>query len=138
MSEISFNLEGLDELQKDLSRAVTFYPDEAEKALKSLGRSFCKDAKSNAKKNYNHLDQKWWKKRVENNLGDMSLIIINSSNTHHLLENGHHKWLFGKDTGGWVPGQHYTEKTRQSWESSGKVGQELDKVCKKVFKKVNL
>lgn len=140
MSDMVFRLDGLDDLAKDLTKASTLYPDETERAIKRMATRFCKDAKDNAPEAYDFLAQKWWKKHFSHtaNNSAMEVNIVNASNVHHLVENGHEKWFMGNHIGGWVAGKHYTERTRQQWESSGKVAEELNKVCNSVFKKVNL
>lgn len=141
MSETAvFDLDGLDDLAKDLQKASSLYPDETKKAMKSLALRFVKDVKSEEPDYDKVLATKKWKREVEAsaNNGQIQVNITNTHPLHHLLENGHEKYFMGKHIGGWVPGKHYTEQTRQEWGRSGKVAEELNKVCNRVFKKVDL
>ena len=141
MSETAvFELDGLEELAADLQKASSLYPDETKTALKSMANRFAKDCKAKEPTYEKVLATKQWKKEV-NATGSNSTIEINITNNHplhHLLENGHEKWFMGNHIGGWVAGKNYTEKTRQEWNTGGKVAEELNKVCNRVFKKVNL
>ena len=138
---VSFELTGLEELQEDLAKVITNYPDESKTALRQMANNFAKDVKSNGEPNYEDiLSSKQWKKDIDVRAaqGGVSIDITNTHPLHHLLENGHEKWFMGKHIGGWVPGKHYTEKTRQDWNSKGLVAEKLDEVVQKVFKKVGL
>lgn len=135
-----FNLDGLDELAADLQKASTLYPDETKKSLKALANRFAKDCATKEPTYDKVLATKQWKKEV-NASSSNSTIEVNVTNNHplhHLLENGHEKWFMGTHIGGFVPGKHYTEKTRMEWNTQGKVAEELDKICNRIFKKVNL
>ena len=141
MSETAvFDLDGLDDLAKDLQKASSLYPDETKKAMKSLALRFVKDVQSEEPDYDKVLATKKWKREVEAsaNNGQIQVNITNTHPLHHLLENGHEKYFMGKHIGGWVSGKHYTEQTRQEWGRSGKVAEELNKVCNRVFKKVDL
>ena len=141
MSETAvFELDGLDDLAKDLQKASSLYPDETKKAMKSLALRFVKDVQSEEPDYDKVLATKKWKREVEAsaNNGRIQVNITNTHPLHHLLENGHEKYFMGRHIGGWVPGKHYTDRTRQDWNRSGKVADELNKVCNRVFKKVDL
>jgi hypothetical protein len=141
MSETAaFELDGLEELAADLQKASSLYPDETKKAMKTMAANFCKDVAAKEPDYDDILATKQWKKEVSSaaNNSTVEVDITNTHPLHHLLENGHEKWFMGNHIGGWVPGKHYTEKTRQEWNSNGKVAEELDEVMNKVFKKVNL
>ena len=140
MSEAIFELDGLEELDADMQKASSLYPDETKKAMKGLATRFCKDAAAKEPSYDKVLATKQWKREVEAsaNGGTIEVNITNNHPLHHLLENGHEKWFMGHHIGGWVAGKNYTEKTRQEWNGSGKVAEELDKVINRVFKKVNL
>ena len=44
--------------------------------------------------------------------------IANKAPHFHLVEEGHRKFDFhGNDTGGFVPGRHYAEQTREEWRT---------------------
>lgn len=141
MSErVTFELDGLDELAADLKKASSYYPDETKKAMKGLANRFVKDVQAEQPGYDQVLSTKKWKREVEAsaNNGNIEVNITNTHPLHHLLENGHEKWFMGNHIGGWVPGKYYTEKTRQNWNTTGKVAEELNKICQRVFKKVNL
>ena len=46
-----------------------------------------------------------------------SVAVTNKAPHFHLVENGHRKFINGVDTGGFVEGKHYAEKTREEYES---------------------
>lgn len=141
MSErATFELDGLEELQQDLAKVSTLYPDETKSAMRSMANSFCKDVRAQEPNYESILTTKQWKKDVNVSAarGSIDVDITNTHPLHHLLENGHDKWFMGKHLGGFVPGKHYTEKTRQAWNAKGLVAEKLDEVVQKVFKKVNL
>lgn len=62
--------------------------------------------------------------------------VTNKHPLFHLLENGHRKWLFGHDTGGFVPGLHYAERTREEFNES--FGDDTDEFVAKAMKRHNL
>lgn len=140
MSNISFSLDGLDDLAKDLAKINNFYPDEGQKAMKRMANRFVKDVQKREPSFEKVLATKKWKREVSVGMGSgaIEINITNNHPLHHLLENGHEKWFMGKHIGGWVAGKHYTEKTRYEWETDGRVAKELNDVCDYVFKKVNL
>ena len=74
----------------------------------------------NAMKNARRIGLRYfrWKTVKEENIWHQvnEVQIKNTSKIFHLLENGHVKWLFGKNTGGYVPGKHWAEKTREEWK----------------------
>ena len=129
-SEPSFELKfnGLDE---DLLKVLQEYPDRTERFMQNEARKWKKLANSkgygkypegkgailkNGKKKRSSL--KAWKNVKETNiLGQVTEIQIqNRSRLFHLIENGHVKWLFGKNTGGYVPGKHWAEQAREEFK----------------------
>lgn len=120
-----FRIDGLEELQKDLEKAIKRYPTQAEDTLKSLAKKFKKSAKKKAEaelKPHNRADRdnkkaikaKWGTKIVGENQG-MAALVYNSARHFHLVENGHNLVKGGRVIG-FVAGKHIMEKTRDDYE----------------------
>ena len=129
---IDFN--GLD---KDIATVINKYPDETEKFMRKEATKWKKDCNDNGYGKYTGATEnsrlkkkgiekkikpisKCWKTVKEENIWHQvnEVQIQNKSQIFHLLENGHVKWLFGKNTGGYVPGKHWAEKTREEWKQT--------------------
>ena len=117
---ISVNLHGLDE---DLQKVMDEYPDETARFLRGEANKWKKDCNAKGYGNYKYQKGKkpiasnWETVKEENILHQMTRIEVrNKSSLFHLLENGHKKVLFGRDTGGFVEGKHWAEKTREEWD----------------------
>lgn len=146
MSDLALELKGIDELISDLQSLEKSLPGEATVSLRKLANRFCVDVRHAAPSKYKStVAAKFWKKHLRTELtmknGYVARIdIVNASNLHHLLENGHKQLdakgnIVGK---GFVPGAHYTEKTRLQWSNNGQMEQELDKIIQRSMRKHNL
>lgn len=112
---------GLEGLMSDMQGLISKAPDELNKAVEKTAREWTKDCNSKMPSTYkdgkNSL-KKWKTKKEYTSLGIISSIEVTNKAPHfHLVENGHRKFIHGVDTGGFVEGKHYAEKTRAEYES---------------------
>ena len=121
-SEFEFEFEGLEELEKDLTKAIKACPTKAEDTLKDIAKDFKKSAKKRANSELKPhertggdknkaIKRKW----VDENMGATAL-VYNSARHYHLIENGHNL-VKGGQIIGFVPGKHIMEKTRNEYEN---------------------
>lgn len=120
-----FSFEGLEELQRDLEKAVQKAPVQAEKTLIKLAKEFKASAKERAERDTEHvkreageenkaISERWGHKLVGDRLGAAAL-VWNSAPHFHLVENGH-QLVRGGHVIGFVPGKHIMEKTRNDYK----------------------
>ena len=125
-SEFEFEFEGLEELERDLTKAIKACPTKAEDALKDIAKDFKKSAKKRANSELKPhertggdknkaIKRKWGHKLVDENMGATAL-VYNSARHYHLIENGHNL-VKGGQIIGFVPGKHIMEKTRNEYEN---------------------
>lgn len=141
MASCEIDYHGLDD---DLKKVIGQYPDKTLSFMRSEAGKWKKDCnakgydKSTSKSKKGKTISKSWKNIVEeNNLHQVTEIQVqNQHPLFHLLENGHAKWLWGKNTGGFVAGKHWAEKTRAEWKD--KFGDHVDKYVDKMLKEHNL
>lgn len=121
-SEFEFEFEGLEELEKDLTKAIKACPTKAEDTLKDIAKDFKKSAKKRAnselkphERTNKAIKRKWGHKLVDENMGATAL-VYNSARHYHLIENGHNL-VKGGQIIGFVPGKHIMEKTRNEYEN---------------------
>ena len=125
-SEFEFEFEGLEELEKDLTKAIKACPTKAEDTLKDIAKDFKKSAKKRANSELKPhertggdknkaIKRKWGHKLVDENMGATAL-VYNSARHYHLIENGHNL-VKGGQIIGFVPGKHIMEKTRNEDEN---------------------
>lgn len=111
---------GLDSLLGDMRSMITQAPDDLNQAILKTAKSWTKDC--NAKMPSSYKDgskglKKWRTKKEYSSIGLISSVEITNKAPHfHLVENGHRKFIAGKDTGGFVAGKHFAEKTREEYE----------------------
>ena len=140
-----FEIEGLDELQKDLEKAIKKAPAQAEETLVEIAKEFKSAAKKKAnaelKSHKRQEDQKkkaikrkWGHKLVDENMG-ASVLVWNSARHFHLVENGHNL-VRGNKIVGFVPGKHIMEKTRN--EYSDIIPQRFEKMIDDILKEGDL
>lgn len=123
---MEFQIEGLEELQSDLQKAIKTCPTKAEDTLKEIAKDFKKSAKKRANSELKPhertggdknkaIKRKWGHKLVDENMGATAL-VYNSARHYHLIENGHNL-VKGGQIIGFVPGKHIMEKTRNEYEN---------------------
>lgn len=120
-----FSCEGLEELERDLKKAIRKAPAQAEETLIELAKRFKKSAKKRAKTETKHIkregddkkwaiERRWGHKLVDDGLGS-AVLIWNSAPHFHLVENGHQVVRKGRAVG-FAPGKHIMEKTRNEYK----------------------
>lgn len=117
MAGFEIDFHGLD---TDIQAVSDKYPDETASFMRKQANKWKKDCNAKGYGNYNDgkrpIPKAWKTVKEENILHQVNAVEIqNQSPLFHLLENGHVKWLFGRNTGGYVPGKHWAEKTREEW-----------------------
>lgn len=127
MADREFEVTGLDELKEMMEKAYQEFPDEMNKEMQRAARGWWKSvnekltykesatAHAKAKRPF----EKGWKTTYEKNVyGLITDAEVSSTSPHwHLYENGHVEYDFhGQPTGGFVPGYHFAEKTREEYE----------------------
>lgn len=124
-NEFRFDFDGLEELQRDLEKAIKKCPAQAEETLKDLAKGFKASAKKKANSELKSHDRegdqkkkainkKWGSKVVDESVG-MTALIWNSARHFHLIEHGHNIVRGGRIVG-FVPGKHIMEKTRNDYK----------------------
>jgi hypothetical protein len=123
---MNFEIDGLEELEKDLTTAIRTAPEKAKETLKNISKDFKKSAKQRAnsvlkpheregsEKN-KAIERKWGSKVIEEGVGATAL-VWNSARHFHLIEYGHNL-VRGDRNVGFVPGKHIMEQTRNEYES---------------------
>ena len=121
-----FHLDGLEELEHDLEKAIRKAPAQAGETLSELAKEFKNSAKKKAnaelkpherdgEQKKKAIRRKWGHKLVDDNLGTTAL-VWNSARHFHLVENGHNIVRGGRVIG-FVPGKHIMEKTQKDYEN---------------------
>lgn len=145
MEGFEFNIEGLEEFERDLQKAVEKAPARAEETLVELGKDFKKSAKKKANsqlKAHNRegdekkkaIKRKWGHKLVDENMG-ATVLVWNSARHFHLIEDGHNLVRGGR-TVGFVPGKHIMEQTRNEYENI--VPQRFEEMVDDILKESDL
>lgn len=122
MSEYKITMEGAQELIDDMNALMAQCPDDVNKAMRDVAKSWRKDCNDKMPASYDRGKRPFRKNwKTENQYGSLGIIeetaITNKSPHWHLVENGHAKYDFhGNPTGGFVPGKHYAEKTREEYK----------------------
>ena len=109
------------DLDKDLQAVIDQYPDETASFMRKQANQWKKDCNAKGYSKYTGgkkpIPKAWKTVKEENILHQLTEVQIqNQSKLFHLLENGHVKWLFGVNTGGYVAGKHWAERTREEWK----------------------
>ena len=129
----SMHFIGLDGLLEDMRGMVTEAPDEINDAIIKTAKAWTKDCNAKMPSSYSGASvvdeegerktnkaslKRWQIKKSFNSLGMIASVEVTNKAPHfHLVENGHRKFINGVDTGGFVEGKHYAEKTRAEYES---------------------
>lgn len=135
---VDIDFHGLD---KDFQSIIDEFPEESEKYLREQAKAWKESCNDKGYKYYTKGKKpisKKWKIEMEKDLlyHATAVSVTNKHPLFHLLENGHRKWLFGYDTGGFVPGLHYAERTREEFGDS--FGDDTDEFVAKAMKRHNL
>ena len=133
---IRLEFDGADELMADIQKLVSDYPKEASNALFEVAENFNEDVNAKMPGSYGNKIRKW--KIAGAKEGISSFVTSANRAPHfHLVENGHAKYDFhGHYTGGFVPGRHYAERTRQEYQE--KYPELISGKIEKMLKKHNL
>lgn len=140
-----FSVEGLEELERDLKKAIKKAPAQAEETLIELAKEFKKSAKKKANaemkthkreesQKKKAIRRKWGHKLVDDKLGATAL-VWNSARHFHLVENGH-QLVRGGRVIGFVPGKHIMEKTRNDYKDI--VPERFEKMVDDILKESDL
>ena len=114
---VRLEFEGVDKLMEDMKKLVSDYPKEASDALFDVAENFNEDVNAKMPGNYSDKIKKWKVKGAKSGISSF-VTSTNRAPHFHLVENGHAKFDFhGHYTGGFVPGRHYAERTRQEYQS---------------------
>lgn len=123
MANFNFEIEGLDELEKDLTEALKEYPETMKGGLKDIAKEFKKSCMQKTPDGQNHkgdaktkLRKKYGIKVLEEGFATTAL-VYNSARHYHLVENGHELVKNGKNIG-WVPGKHMMRTTQAEFENA--------------------
>lgn len=142
---LEFEIEGLEELERDLTKAIQTAPEKAKETLKSIGKDFKKSAQKRANSELKPheregseknkaIKRKWGTKVIDENVGATAL-VWNSARHFHLIENGHNLVRGGRIVG-FVAGKHIMEKTRNEYETI--VPQRFEEMIDEVLKEGDL
>lgn len=123
MEEIE--LRGARELKEEISKALMTCPDEMNRAIHKAANGWKKEVNQNfptkeygaGAKGHKPFAKSWKAKYEKGATGYIESAAV--SNTHrlfHLVENGHRKVLFGKETGGFVEGKHFKDSVNKKYE----------------------
>lgn len=131
---------GLDELTDDLKRAVSSYPDMAEKSLKKMGnklkRETIKYTKSVVKEHTGRLVKGYKVGRVKGYGTNMSVDFSGTAPHFHLVENGHRLVAPGGEEKGFVQGKHMIATTAASFD--GVMQGEMEKMTDRILRETGL
>lgn len=144
-NEFRFDFDGLEELQRDLEKAIRKCPAQAEETLKDLAKDFKASAKKKANSELKSHDRegdqkkkaiskKWGSKVIDESVG-MTALIWNSARHFHLIEQGHNIVRGGRIVG-FVPGKHIMDKTRNDYKD--KVPKSFEEMLDKILKESDL
>ena len=125
---LRLEIDGADELVEGMKKLVAECPKAVSDALFEVAESFNEDVNAKMPGSYSDKIKKWKIQGAKE--GTSSFVTSTNRAPHfHLVENGHAKYDFhGHFTGGFVPGKHYAEQTRQEYQ---------DKYPKMMQEKIN-
>lgn len=140
-----FQIEGLEELERDLKKAIKKAPAQTEETLIQLAKEFKNSAKKRAnselkpheregEQKKKAIKRKWGHKLVDDNVGATAL-VWNSARHFHLIENGHNLVRGGRVVG-FVPGKHIMENTRNEYKNI--IPDRFEKMIDEILKESDL
>lgn len=115
MSDFSFEMGGLEELQADINRCMKKYPEETSKKIYNLAGRFTKDVNAKFPAGYDKGKRslsKSWRREREKTVFTGYTVQVNITNTaphFHLVENGHE---------GQIPESQYAAYIKNKSQSS--------------------
>ena len=136
---LDFEIEGLEELERDLTKAIQTAPEKAKETLKGIGKDFKNAAKKRANSELKPhertgseknkaIKRKWGTKVIEENVGATAL-VWNSARHFHLIENGHNLVRGGKNLLNLVSAYNLTQydniTAQQGKKSVAEIAQEV-------------
>ena len=113
---LRLEFKGADELAADMKVLIEESPKELLNALFNVAEKFNNDVNVKMPGKYKDRIKKW---NVRGAIGTNGPFVTSTNKAphFHLVENGHAKYDFhGRYTGGFVPGRHYAERTRQEYQ----------------------
>lgn len=147
MSDVSFHIDGMEELEKSFNLFVKRYPDRAGELLRLQARELRKDVvrmvkeetKTDGSSKRSLAKLKEYKISKVQGIGKHQYVEVSGSAPHfHLLENGHR--LTNKDGDligqGFVQGYHFMD--RASKKRREKLPRDLEKTIDKILKEGGL
>lgn len=150
--EAQIDFEGVDELATNIEKAFEKCPDEMSKAMRKAANGWKKEVSAkfpkepymthasahNKNKRLSKSASKSWKSKSEYTVYGYTgeIDVANTNRLWHLVENGHREVLFGKETGGFVPGKHYKDSVNEEYET--KYPEEMDKAATKALTEAGL
>ena len=143
MGALDFKIEGIEELEDDIRKAVEICPGELKKELNKLANDFRKSARKRTPDYKHHrgnprlkLKRRYgkWAFAKDDKTG---ITIYNDAPHFHLVELGHNL-VKGKEGRviGFVPGQHMMEKTKN--ESEEIVPERFEKTLDDILRESDL
>ena len=118
-----FNISGIPDIARDVDKVCRTCPDELNTAMKKAAKGWKDLCNSKFPASYDSGKRPFRKNwTTKSTYGVTGIIeeteIANKAPHFHLVEEGHRKFDFhGNDTGGFVPGRHYAEQTREEWRT---------------------
>lgn len=141
MAGFDFTMEGMEELERDLTEAMREYPATMREGLGELAKDFRKSVRARTPDGINHkgdsstkLRRKFGIKMMEDGMTSLAL-VYNSARHFHLVEDGH-DLVRGGQTAGFVPGKHMMEQTRNEYEDIAP--ERFEKLCDDVLRRHEL
>lgn len=113
---LKVQMKGADELMEDMKTLAEDSPRELLDSLSKVAENFNDDVNKKMPGKYSEKIKEW---KVRGAIGTTGIFATSTNKAphFHLVENGHAKYDFhGHYTGGFVPGRHYAERTRQEYE----------------------
>lgn len=143
---LEFEIDGLEELEQDLKKAVNKAPVRAMETLRELAKDFKKSAERRAdselkpherqgREEKKAIKRKWGYKIMSGDRMEALALIWNSARHFHLVENGHNLVRLGKIIG-FVPGKYIMEKTRREYQEI--VPERFEQMIDEVLKESDL
>lgn len=141
-----FIISGFEELQSDIKKAISYYPNKAEKTLEGEGRKFKKLAKENTNKmvktrtgnltkGYRTTKATGFRENME-----VNFMAENKKNPHfHLIENGHDVYAGKKGKAvkvGYKSGYHMIQRTKEEYKEI--LPKSLEKMRDEILKEAGL